>query len=52
MKKLILSLLVFAFALSSFAQENVIKLKEVVIAATNYKYLNKVGIENASIPVS
>lgn len=53
MKKIILGLLIFGFAIQSFAQVKIKteKLSEVVISATNYKYLNKVGLTNASIPV-
>ena len=51
MKKVILGLLVFGFAIQSFAQIKTEKLSEVVISATNYKYLNKVGLTNASISV-
>lgn len=51
MKKLILGLLIFGLAIQSFAQIKTEKLSEVVISATNYKYLNKVGLTNASIPV-
>lgn len=51
MKKLILGLLVFGFAVHSFAQIKTEKLSEVVISATNYKYLNKVGLTNASVDV-
>jgi len=54
MKKIIFSLLVFGFglAIQSFAQIKTEKLSEVVISTTNYKYLNKVGLTNASIPVA
>lgn len=51
MKKLIFGLLVFGFAIQSFAQVETEKLSEVVISATNYKYLNQIGLSNASIPV-
>jgi len=51
MKKLIIGLLIFGFAFQSFAQIKTEKLSEVVISATNYKYLNKVGLTNASISV-
>ena len=51
MKKLILGLLAIGFAIQSFAQIKTEKLSEVVISATNYKYLNKVGLTNASIAV-
>lgn len=52
MKKLIIGFLIFGFAIQSFAQIRTEKLSEIVISATNYKYLNKTGIENASIPVT
>ena len=52
MKKIIIGLLVIGFAIQSFAQIKTEKLSEVVIAATNYKYLNKVGLENASVSVA
>ena len=54
MKKLIIGLIIFGVTFQSFAQIKIKteKLSEVVIAATNYKYLTKVGLENASIPVS
>jgi len=51
MKKLIFGFLIFGFAIQSFAQIKTEKLSEVVISATNYKYLNKVGLTNASISV-
>ena len=52
MKKIIIGLLVLGFAIQSFAQIKTEELSEVVIAATNYKYLNKVGLENASVSVA
>ena len=52
MKKLILTLIILGFTIQNYAQIRTEQLSEVVIAATNYKYLNKTGIENASIPVS
>jgi len=52
MKKIIIGLLLIGFAIQSFAQIKTEKLSEVVISATNYKYLNKVGLENASVPVT
>lgn len=51
MKKLIFGLLIFGFAIQSYAQVKTEKLSEVVISATNYKYLNEVGLTNASIAV-
>ena len=52
MKKIIIGLLVFGFAFQSFAQIRTEKLSEVVISATNYKYLNKVGLENVDVDVT
>ena len=52
MKKIIIGLLLIGFDIQSFAQIKTEKLSEVVIAATNYKYLNKVGLENASVSVA
>ena len=53
MKKLFIGLVILGLAFTSYAQETTTeKLSEVVIAATNYKYLNKVGLTNASIPVA
>tara|TARA_R110001583_G_scaffold46977_2_gene147155 strand:- start:5024 stop:5527 length:504 start_codon:yes stop_codon:yes gene_type:complete len=52
MKKLLIGLLVFGVAFQSFAQIKTEKLSEVVISATNYKYLNKVGLENADVNVA
>ena len=50
MRKLIVGLIILGFAIQSQAQ--VQELSEVVVSATNYKYLTKVGLESASIPVS
>jgi len=52
MKKIIIGLILVGFAIQSFAQIKTEKLSEVVITATNYKYLNKVGLENASVSVA
>ena len=52
MKKILMSILIFGLFFQTFAQVRTEKLSEVVIAATNYKYLNKTGLENASIPVA
>lgn len=53
MKKLIFGLIILGLTIQTYAQEiRTEKLSEVVISATNYKYLNKVGLENASIPVA
>lgn len=50
MKKLIIGLIILGFAFQ--AQAQVQELSEVVISASNYKYLTKVGLENASVKVS
>ncbi len=50
MRKLIVGLIIIGFAIQ--AQAQVEELSEVVVSATNYKYLTQVGLENASIPVS
>ncbi len=53
MKKLIFGLVILGLTIQTYAQEvKTEKLSEVVISATNYKYLNKTGLENASVPVS
>ncbi|RXP63583.1 nicotinate-nucleotide adenylyltransferase [Lutibacter sp. HS1-25] len=53
MKKLIFGLIILGLTIHTYAQEiKTIELSEVVISATNYKYLNKTGLENASIPVA
>ena len=54
MKKLIIGLIVLGFAIQTQAQviTKVEELSEVVIAATNYKYLSATGLEDASVPVS
>ena len=54
MKKLIIGLLILGVTFQSFAQIKIKteELSEVVISATNYKYLTKVGLENASVPVA
>lgn len=50
MKKLFIGLIILGFAIQ--AQAQVEELTEVVVSAKNYKYLTKVGLENASVPVS
>ncbi|WP_111710031.1 nicotinate-nucleotide adenylyltransferase [Lutibacter citreus] len=54
MKKLIIGLIIFGFAIQTQAQ--VItrdeELSEVVITALNYKYLSELGVEKTSFPVS
>ena len=53
MKKLLFGLIILGLTIQTHAQiTKVEKLSEVVIAATNYKYLTNVGIENASVPVT
>ena len=53
MKKLLFGLIILGLTIQTHAQiTKVEKLSEVVIAATNYKYLTNVGIENASAPVT
>ena len=53
MKKLIVGLVILGLTIQTYAQEvKTEKLSEVVIAATNYKYLNKVGLENADVSVA
>ena len=53
MKKLIFGLIILGLTIQTYAQEiKTEKLSEVVIAATNYKYLSKTGLENASVPVA
>ncbi|SNR72090.1 hypothetical protein SAMN06265371_1105 [Lutibacter agarilyticus] len=50
MRKLIIGLIIIGFAIQ--AQAQVEELSEVVVSASNYKYLTKVGLENASVLVS
>ena len=50
MKKLIIVLYIIGLTTSVFAQDP-IELSEVVVAATNYKYLNQVDSKKAAIPV-
>ncbi|WP_299441396.1 nicotinate-nucleotide adenylyltransferase [uncultured Aquimarina sp.] len=50
MKKLILGLFVIGLTIPSFAQK-VEKLEEVIVIATNYKYLNEVNEEAADVPI-
>jgi len=53
MKKLLFGLIILGLTIQTYAQvTKVEKLSEVVIAATNYKYLTNVGIENPSVPVT
>ncbi len=53
MKKLIFGLVILGLTIQAYAQEiQTEKLSEVVIAATNYKYLSKTGLEDAHVPVA
>jgi len=52
MKKIILGLIIFGLTIQTYGQIKTEELSEVVISATNYKYLNKVGLTNASINVA
>jgi len=53
MKKLIFGLIILGLTIQTYAQEiKTEELSEVVIAATNYKYLSKTGLENADVSVS
>ena len=52
MRKLVLSLLVLGFATQLYAQDiKTEQIKEIVISAVNYKYLNAVDNSNVAIPV-
>ena len=52
MKKFIICILIFGFTSQGFSQiTKTEQLSEVVIVATNYKYLNQVGQEEVAIPV-
>ena len=51
MKKLLFYLLLLGFSIHIYGQTEE-KLREVVIRATNYKYLNKVDLASAAIPVA
>jgi len=52
MKKLIIGFLILGFTSIGFSQiTKTVQLSEVVIVATNYKYLNQVGQEEVAIPV-
>lgn len=52
MKKIIFGLVILGLTIQTYGQIKTEELSEVVISATNYKYLNKTGLENASIPVA
>ncbi len=52
MKKIIFGLVILGLTIQTYGQIRTEELSEIVISATNYKYLNKVGLENASLPVS
>lgn len=52
MRKLIFGLFVFGLTTQFYAQvTQVEKLSEIIVVATNYKYLNDVSSENQAIPV-
>ena len=52
MKKLLIGLFVLGLITQGFAQiTKVEKLSEIVIVATNYKYLNQVDYKEAAVPV-
>lgn len=51
MKKILIYLLLLGFSIHIYGQTEE-KLREVVIRATNYKYLNKVDLASAAIPVA
>lgn len=51
MKKILICLLLLGFSIHVYGQTEE-KLREVVIRATNYKYLNKVDLSSAAIPVA
>ena len=52
MRKLLIGLLVLGLTTQAFSQiTKTEKLSEVVIVATNYKYLNQVGQDEVAIPV-
>lgn len=51
MKKILIYLLLLGFSIHIYGQTEE-KLREVVIRATNYKYLNKVDLARAEIPVA
>lgn len=52
MKKILLSLLVLAITIPAVAQDPIVKLHEVIISATTYKYLSRAGSEDEAIQVS
>lgn len=52
MKKIVFGLIIFGLTIQTYGQIKTEELSEIVISATNYKYLNKVGLENASLPVT
>lgn len=52
MKKLLIGLIVFGASTQLYAQESKVEaLKEVIVGATNYKYLDKVSAEDDAMPV-
>jgi hypothetical protein len=52
LNKINFGLVILGLTIQTYGQIKTEELSEVVISATNYKYLNKVGLENASIPVA
>lgn len=53
MKKTILSLIILGLVFQGYSQEiKTEELSEVVIAATNYKYLSATGLENAAVSIA
>jgi hypothetical protein len=52
MKKIIFGLIIFGLTIQTYGQIKTEELSEVIISATNYKYLNKVGLDNVSVPVA
>lgn len=51
MKKLVLTLLILGLAIPAMSQDRE-ELREVIVKATKYKYLNQVGFEDVAIPVA
>jgi hypothetical protein len=52
MKKILFGLVILGLTIQTYGQIKTEELSEIVISATNYKYLNKTGLENASMPVA
>ena len=51
MKKIIFGLIILGLTIQTYSQVKTEELSEVVVSATNYKYLTATGLENASLPV-